>query len=57
MRVILLALFVVLIFLMLSFLVHLLWILAVVFGLFWIAGWALGKGEHAGSRRRWYGRF
>ena len=38
-----------------GFAVHLLWIIAVVFALFWIIGVELGRGESAGSRRfyRW----
>lgn len=38
-----------------SFAVHLLWIAAVIFAVFWLIGVALGRGESAGSRRfyRW----
>jgi len=52
-------LLVALLFVGLSFLIHLLWIVALVFCLFWVAGWALGRGERAGrgERRRWYGRW
>jgi hypothetical protein len=38
-----------------GFALHALWIVAVVFGVFWIAGVALGRGEGAGNHRfyRW----
>jgi hypothetical protein len=38
-----------------GFAVHLLWIAAVIFAVFWLVGVALGRGESAGSRRfyRW----
>ena len=38
-----------------GFAVHVLWIAAVVFAVFWLVGVALGRGESAGSRRfyRW----
>jgi hypothetical protein len=53
--VILLLLLLVLILAGAGFAIHALWIAAVVFGLFWIIGVALGRGESAGSRRfyRW----
>jgi hypothetical protein len=38
-----------------GFAVHLLWIAAVIFALFWLIGVALGRGESSGSHRfyRW----
>ena len=38
-----------------GFAVHLLWILAVIFLVFWLAGVALGRGESTGRHRfyRW----
>jgi hypothetical protein len=38
-----------------GFAVHLLWILAVIFLIFWVAGVALGRGESTGRHRfyRW----
>jgi hypothetical protein len=38
-----------------GFAVHVLWFLAVVFAVFWVAGAALGRGEAAGRHRfyRW----
>jgi hypothetical protein len=38
-----------------GFAVHLLWILAVVFAVFWLVGAALGRGESAGRHHfyRW----
>ena len=57
MGIVIFVLLVALLFAGLGFLVHLLWILAVICGVFWVAGWALAKGERAGSRRRWYGRW
>jgi hypothetical protein len=38
-----------------GFALHVLWILAVIFALFWIIGVALGRGESAGNHRfyRW----
>lgn len=35
-----------------GFVVHFLWILAVVFFVFWLAGYAFGRGGSRGSRRR-----
>jgi hypothetical protein len=32
--------------------VHLLWIIAAVFFVFWLAGFAFGRGHHRGARRR-----
>jgi hypothetical protein len=50
-----LALLVVLIFFGAGFAVHLLWIAAVVLLVLWVVGFAIGRGEGAGSRRfyRW----
>ncbi|HXW39167.1 MAG TPA: hypothetical protein VEJ44_05685 [Acidimicrobiales bacterium] len=52
---ILFALLIVFLFFGLGFLVHLLWIAAVLLFIFWVVGFALGRGERAGSRRfyRW----
>jgi hypothetical protein len=38
-----------------GFALHVLWIAAVIFAVFWLVGVALGRGESAGSRRfyRW----
>jgi hypothetical protein len=46
--IIVLALVVVLLFVGLSFAVHLLWIAAVMFSIIWLVGYALGRGESAG---------
>jgi hypothetical protein len=53
--ILLLALLLVLLFFGLSFAVHLLWIVAVVFFVLWLVGAALGRGESAGRHRfyRW----
>jgi multisubunit Na+/H+ antiporter MnhG subunit len=53
--VLLLALLLVLILFGAGFAVHLLWIAAVVFLVIWVVGFALGRGENAGSHRfyRW----
>jgi hypothetical protein len=53
--VLLLALLLVLILFGAGFAVHLLWIVAVVFLVIWVVGFALGRGENAGSHRfyRW----
>jgi hypothetical protein len=53
--IILLALLVVLLFAGLSFAIHLLWIVAVLFFIIWLVGYALGRGESAGRHRfyRW----
>lgn len=56
MMVVLFVLFLALIFGALGFILHFLWWLAVIFAVFWVAGWALSKGESAG-RRRWYGHW
>lgn len=47
----LLAFLVVLVFAGLGFAIHLLWIIAVVLLVFWVAGFALGRGEGAGRHR------
>lgn len=51
----LLAFLVVLLFAGLGFAVHLLWIVAVVLLVFWVIGFALGRGESSGRHRfyRW----
>jgi hypothetical protein len=38
-----------------GFALHILWVAAVIFGLFWLIGAALGRGETAGRHRfyRW----
>ncbi len=41
----------------LGFVAHVLWIIAVIVFIFWLAGWALERGSRAGSRRRWYRRY
>jgi hypothetical protein len=46
--IIVLALVVVLLFVGLSFAVHLLWIAAVILSIIWLVGYALGRGESAG---------
>ena len=53
--VILLAFLVVLLFAGLGFAVHALWVLAVVLLVLWLVGFAVGRGENAGSNRfyRW----
>lgn len=53
--VLLLALLLILILFGAGFAVHLLWIAAVVFLVVWVVGFALGRGENAGSHRfyRW----
>ena len=35
-----------------GFAVHLLWVVAVVFFVFWLAGFAFARGERRGRRRR-----
>jgi hypothetical protein len=51
----LLALVVVLLFFGLGFAIHLLWILAVIFLVLWVVGYALGRGESSGRHHfyRW----
>jgi hypothetical protein len=53
--VLLLVLIIVLLFGGLGFAVHLLWIAAVIFAIFWLIGAAMGRGETAGRHRfyRW----
>ena len=53
--ILLLALLFVLIIFGLGFAIHLLWIIAVIFFLVWLAGFALGRGATAGRHRfyRW----
>jgi hypothetical protein len=53
--VILLAFLLVLLFAGLGFALHFLWIVAVILFAFWLVGFALGRGESAGSHRfyRW----
>ncbi len=53
--VLLLALLLVLIFFGLGFAVHFLWIAAVVLLVLWVIGFAIGRGESAGTHRfyRW----
>jgi Family of unknown function (DUF5670) len=40
-----------LVFLGFGFVAHLLWIIAAVFFVFWLAGFAFGRGQHRGGRR------
>jgi hypothetical protein len=53
--ILLVALLVVLIVAGLGFTLHVLWVLAAVLLVLWIIGFAIGRGENAGSRRfyRW----
>ena len=53
--VLLVALLVVLLFFGLGFALHVLWVAAVVFLVLWLIGFALGRGENAGTHRfyRW----
>jgi hypothetical protein len=53
--IILLALLLVLLFFGLGFAIHFLWIVAVVFFVLWLVGFAVGRGESSGSHRfyRW----
>jgi hypothetical protein len=52
---IVLALLLVLLFFGLGFAIHVLWIIAVVFFVFWLVGLAIGRGESSGRHRfyRW----
>jgi len=52
--IILLAFLVVLLLFGLGFAVHLLWILAAVVLVLWLVGFAVGRGESAGTGRHWY---
>jgi hypothetical protein len=55
MGLILLVLLLALLFVGLGFAVHLLWIIAAVLFIFWLIGFAIGRGETAGTARRgWY---
>ena len=47
----LLALLVVLLLFGLGFAIHLLWILAIIFAVVWVVGFALSRGEGAGTHR------
>ncbi len=53
--VVLMALLIVLIVAGLGFTIHLLWVLAGILLVLWVVGFAIGRGENAGSRRfyRW----
>jgi hypothetical protein len=53
--VLLLILLIVLIFAGAGFALHILWVAAVIFALFWLVGAALGRGESAGRHKfyRW----
>ena len=57
MPIILLVLLLALLFAGLGFAIHLLWIIAVIVFFVWLVGWAFARGEGAGSRRMWYGRW
>lgn len=54
MGLILLVLLLALLFGGLGFAAHILWVVAVVIFVFWLVGFALARGETAGSARRWY---
>lgn len=41
----------------LGFAAHVLWWIAVVVFIGWLIGFGVSRGEGAGSRRRWYGRW
>ena len=41
----------------LGFAAHVLWFIAVVVFIAWLIGFAVRRGESAGARRRWYGRW
>jgi hypothetical protein len=56
MALVLLALIIVLFFVGLGFIAHLLWIVAVIAAIIWLAGW-LFRAAEGGGRRRWYGRY
>lgn len=56
MGLILLALIVVFLFVGLGFLIHLLWIVAVIAAIMWLIGW-LFRAAEGDSRRHWYGRY
>ena len=54
MGIILLVLLLALLFGGLGFVIHWLWIIAVVIFVAWLVGFGLARGEGAGSRGRWY---
>lgn len=56
MGLILLVLLLVLLFTGFGFAVHTLWAVAVILAVFWLIGFAFGRGASAG-RRRWYRRW
>lgn len=41
----------------LGFAAHVLWWIAIVVFIAWLIGFGVGRGESAGARRRWYGRW
>lgn len=41
----------------LGFAAHVLWWIAVVVFIAWLIGFGVSRGEGAGARRRWYGRW
>lgn len=41
----------------LGFAVHVLWWIALVVFVAWLIGFGVSRGEGAGTRRRWYGRW
>lgn len=41
----------------LGFTLHVLWWVAIAVFALWLIGWAVGRGEAHGARRRWYGRY
>jgi lysylphosphatidylglycerol synthetase-like protein (DUF2156 family) len=55
MAIVIVAALLVLLFFGLGFAIHFLWLVAVVFFILWLVGFAVGRGEGAG-RRGWYGR-
>ncbi|HEX3841728.1 MAG TPA: DUF5670 family protein [Acidimicrobiales bacterium] len=55
MGIVIIAALLVLLFFGLGFALHLLWIVAVILLVLWLAGFAVGRGESSG-RRGWYGR-
>lgn len=52
----LLALAIVVLFFGLGFVIHLLWIVAVVFFVLWLVGYAFGRGQRAGRGHHFSGR-
>lgn len=57
MAIILLILLLAILFGVLGFAIHVLWIAAIIFLAIWLVGWAFGRGASSGSRRQWYGRW